>query len=254
VSYAAAWWRFWPTANVGLATGHPLPDGGFLSVLDVDPRHDGDASLDAHEAEHGPLPRTFTVRTGGGGWHHYFHTAEPLRSCQLLPGVELKARGALVVAPPSLHPSGWRYEVEMDAPVAELPAALRALVPNVPTFDPAAWEGDGLPAGVLDMLEAIPASVGYDEWLRVGMALHHADPDAGFDLWNEWSATCPQKYRPREIRQKWKSFARAQGRSPVTLATLRRIASEHGWEDPAVAQGAAIAAQLIASARREATV
>src|SRR5262245_49985471 len=33
------WWRTWPEANVGVATG-----AGLL-VLDVDPRHAGDASL-----------------------------------------------------------------------------------------------------------------------------------------------------------------------------------------------------------------
>src|SRR5215475_8598523 len=57
------WWQTWPTADIGIATG-----GGLL-VLDVDPRHHGDASLAELERAHGPLPDTPRVRTGGGGTH-----------------------------------------------------------------------------------------------------------------------------------------------------------------------------------------
>lgn len=39
----AHWWTQWPDANIGLVTGTA---SGFW-VLDVDPRHGGDASLDA---------------------------------------------------------------------------------------------------------------------------------------------------------------------------------------------------------------
>ncbi len=56
------WWSQWSHANVGIATG---ARSGFV-VLDVDPRHGGDASLAAFEAEDGELPATFTIATGGG--------------------------------------------------------------------------------------------------------------------------------------------------------------------------------------------
>src|SRR5262245_53496866 len=46
------WWAFWKTANVGIATG-----AGLL-VLDVDPRHGGDATLAELERTHGLLPDT----------------------------------------------------------------------------------------------------------------------------------------------------------------------------------------------------
>src|SRR5215211_444197 len=75
------WWSKWPTANVGIATG------GGLAVLDVDPRNGGDESLDAFEREHGELPETRTVRTGGGGWHYYFSEGVGLRSGELAPGL-----------------------------------------------------------------------------------------------------------------------------------------------------------------------
>ena len=105
------WWGIWPAANIGIATGREIPGGGYLAVLDIDPRNDGDSSVEELEQKHGPLPVTVTVRTGGGGWHHYFSSPEPVRSRKdLAPGIDLKAVGGYVVAPPSVHASGSLYE------------------------------------------------------------------------------------------------------------------------------------------------
>jgi hypothetical protein len=97
-----AWWRTSPTAGIGVACG----DG--LVVLDVDPRHGGEASLHQLEYEHGEI-LTLTARTGGGGLHLYLHGTLPARA-GFLPGLDLKAAGGYCVAPPSLHASGRRYE------------------------------------------------------------------------------------------------------------------------------------------------
>ena len=56
------WFDRWPEANIGIVTG--IVSG--LVVLDVDARHGGAQSLVGLESEHGPLPRTVTVATGGG--------------------------------------------------------------------------------------------------------------------------------------------------------------------------------------------
>jgi hypothetical protein len=93
-----AWWDRWPHANVGIATG----ERSGLVVLDVDPRHGGDHELAALEAEFGKLPDTVTVVTGGGGAHLYFkHPGGMIASLDVAPGLELKADGSFVVAPPS---------------------------------------------------------------------------------------------------------------------------------------------------------
>src|SRR5262245_50703619 len=63
-----AWWEQSPDANVGIVTGWK---SGLL-VLDVDPRHGGDESLLELERQHGSLPHTIEVLTGGGGRHLYF--------------------------------------------------------------------------------------------------------------------------------------------------------------------------------------
>ena len=103
----AGWYRRWPDAGVGIVTG---PISG-LAVIDVDPRHGGDDSLTDWQDRHGPLPPTIEAITGGGGRHFYFTTASARLRNQvgLLPGVDLRARGGMVVAPPSRHRSGRRY-------------------------------------------------------------------------------------------------------------------------------------------------
>ena len=63
----ASMWRDHPDANIGIATG----EGSGCTVIDAD-GEEGRASLADLEHEHGPLPPTFTVRTGGGGEHRYF--------------------------------------------------------------------------------------------------------------------------------------------------------------------------------------
>jgi hypothetical protein len=98
-----AWWAQRPRCNVAVRTGPPGP-----IVIDVDPRHGGDATLARLEGELGPLPTDAPrVATPGGGVHVYFHAptdGEPLRSGSsvLGAGVDLKADGGYVLAPPSV--------------------------------------------------------------------------------------------------------------------------------------------------------
>lgn len=101
------WFRRWPAANLAIVTGL-VSD---LVVLDVDPAHGGDASLTRLQRRHGALPVTLTAETGGGGHHLYFHHPGhrlPNRA-GLAPGLDLRADGGYVVAPPSVHPSGIGY-------------------------------------------------------------------------------------------------------------------------------------------------
>jgi hypothetical protein len=102
-----AWFRHWPEANVGIVTGQV----SGLVVIDVDAQHGGFESLAAMERDLGRVPETVAAVTGGGGRHLYFkHPREALRNrVGLRPGIDLRADGGCVVAPPSVHPSGRRY-------------------------------------------------------------------------------------------------------------------------------------------------
>jgi Bifunctional DNA primase/polymerase, N-terminal len=125
------WWRRWPHANVGLATGV------VFDALDAD----GAAGLTALREFTGTaglrLPGP-VVRTGGGGWHAWFRpTGLGNRPPRGLAHIDWRGRGGAVLAPPSRHISGGSYHWvrSLDrAPLPEVPAALRALLdPDPPT-------------------------------------------------------------------------------------------------------------------------
>ncbi len=99
------WWMENPDANIGLV---PWPSG--LIILDIDPRNGGTESLAELESKYGLLPDSARVYTGGGGFHYYFTLptgVDKVPSRVLRPGVELKAMGGYVLAPPSTHLSVW---------------------------------------------------------------------------------------------------------------------------------------------------
>lgn len=105
-------WGLHPTANVGIATGKM----SGLTVVDVDPKNGGDATLLDLQREHGRLPDTVTVSTGSGGFHFYFADAGVGNSASRIgKGVDVRGVGGYVVAPPSIHPSGRTYEFFEDA-------------------------------------------------------------------------------------------------------------------------------------------
>lgn len=127
------WWRRWPWANVGVATG--AASGVF--VLDVDGTA-GRESLAELEEKHGKLPDTIEQITGSGGRHILFkYPGQPIANkvC-LAPGLDVRGDGGYIVAPPSLHVSGRRYEWEVSSrpgavPLAEAPGWLLELLQPV---------------------------------------------------------------------------------------------------------------------------
>ena len=115
-----------------------------LAVVDIDPRNGG-------TVDRALMAPTAAVATGGGGWHLYYrHPGGPLLAA--LPGragVDVKADGGYVVAPPSVHPgTGRAYRWAGERPVAEMPPALAAaLAPPPAAAGPAPLSGPRLPAG-----------------------------------------------------------------------------------------------------------
>lgn len=127
----AAMHRAVPDGLLAIRTGA----ASGLVVVDIDPRHGGriDPSL---------MCPTATVASGGGGGHLYYrHPSVPMPSRPLpeRPGVDIKADGGYIVAPPSTHPdSRMRYRWVSDRPVEEMAPALRAacLVTGPPATPP----------------------------------------------------------------------------------------------------------------------
>lgn len=97
-----AWWKKWPTANIGLATGHK-----FFAV-DVDSKAGGEETWDTLRAQYVALPNTIEQITGTGGKHILFalpadFTVQNSQG-KLGPGIDIRGAGGYIVAAPSIHP------------------------------------------------------------------------------------------------------------------------------------------------------
>lgn len=101
------WFSRWPSANVAIVTGTI----SGLVVLDVDASHGGEDALARLAARNAGLPATVEAHTGGGGRHIYFkHPGFEVRGrVGFAPGLDLRGDGGLVIAPPSIHPTGRPY-------------------------------------------------------------------------------------------------------------------------------------------------
>lgn len=121
--------RFWtdhPAALIGMPTG--ARSGVF--VLDVDPRHGGDESLSALEAEHGALPETRLARSASGGRHFHFRFVEGVRNNadRLGRGLDIRGDGGYIIVPGSVMADGTYYEWLADIPPADAPQWLVNLI------------------------------------------------------------------------------------------------------------------------------
>src|SRR5215212_4098305 len=132
----------WSWSGVGIVTG---PVSGVL-VLDVDgPEGEEELQKRGH-------PVTPMVRTPGGGLHLYFkHPEQHVRTgIRVAPGLDVKASGGYVVAPPSVGANGKPYEWILSPEEAELadpPEWLMSLLERERAKGPAAPVGERIPPG-----------------------------------------------------------------------------------------------------------
>lgn len=182
-----AWFERWPDANISIVTG---AISGIV-VLDVDPKHGGEASLTALEARHGPLPRTVESITGGGGRHIYFaHPGREVRNrAAMAPGLDLRGDGGVIVVPPSIHPSGKPYRWRNGHSPEDLAPAPLPVWIEQPRFGGDARGGHPLAywrALVKDGVEegrrnqTLASFAGHLLW-------HEVDPDVVLELMLAWN-------------------------------------------------------------------
>ena len=155
------WWRRWRRANIGIATG---TESG-IAVVDVDLP----SALESLDRLLGAeLPMTLTGLTGGGGLHLIYRCSDQSLGNSAgrlpgledeMPGVDLRANGGYVVAPPSVHRSGARYEwLIADRPPAPAPAWLKQPERTFVDLEGVAeadFTGDGSPYGLAVLRDEI---------------------------------------------------------------------------------------------------
>ena len=122
------WDRYSPEKNLAIATG----DG--LLVLDLDVyKQEGIDSYKRLVEEYGQLPETVTANTARGGKHYFYRVKEPIASSANVggyKGIDLKAEGGYVVAPPSVvgKPYAWASGLDpWTTEIADAPGWLLSL-------------------------------------------------------------------------------------------------------------------------------
>lgn len=210
-----------------------------LIVIDVDARNGGVKSYakllkDIPEIKGAGL----VVETGsGGGSKHLYFSVTDGRSLMShhpdYPGIDFKSSG-FVVGPGSKHASGNSYAT-VDGEPSDVAQAPEGLLKKLTKPERKRLEFDGQPIDVsqkdlLEILDYIPnEDCHYDDWIKIGMAIHHASGGAGYLIWDKWSENSP-KYDDTAMDKKWHSFGKAA--NPVTIGTLIHEAKKTGWCPP----------------------
>lgn len=102
-----AWWEQWPEANIGIVTGR------LSNIAVVDVEKGGSTA---------GLPPTLIAKTGGGGWHYYYRYVEGIENkTRFRELTDIRGEGGFVVAPPSVHKSGKKYEWSWVQDINEFP-------------------------------------------------------------------------------------------------------------------------------------
>lgn len=107
----AAWWRRWPSANIGIPTGA----ASGVEVVDVDRKPGGDGFAAFERARRaGLMPGWLAVvRSASGGAHFYFpsNPERPQRSWQAAKThVDFRGDGGYIIVPPSAVTRSGSYE------------------------------------------------------------------------------------------------------------------------------------------------
>ena len=119
------WFTKWPKANIGIICGEI---SGGLMILDIDSER-GKKDIQ----DKGGIPLTPTSLTARG-FHLYFKKREKVFDhYESKNGWELKGNKRLILAPPSIHPSGATYEWQIKpnkVDLAPLPLPIEKILKN----------------------------------------------------------------------------------------------------------------------------
>lgn len=98
------------------------------------------------------------------------------------------------------------------------------------------YEGDGKPVfgfseeQIEGYLKDLPEDLSYDEWVKVGMAVHHETYGEGFALWDEWSSKSPKYTDSAYSLARWESFGVNNSAEYTTMGTVLQMLRQNGVE------------------------
>lgn len=196
-----AWWEKAPNANVALVLGW----GVYAVDVDGPEGHAALAMAGVTFPENTP-----TSMTGKGV--HYLVRGVTGDRIGLLPKVDIKGKGIIVV-PPSIHPSGaqYRWLVSPDA-IPEAPGALRGLLES-PVKAEMAPGGVNGPGWLAEALAGVGQGVRNATCARLaGYFLGKGTPkEAVIQLLLSWADRCAPRFPTNEVYTCVESIAHREG-------------------------------------------
>lgn len=235
VKQIKAWWKKWPTANIGVWL-----EGSDLLVLDIDKndKKDGFAGLSEIMAFVGEkaLPAALTCLTPSGGKHVYFHLVEgvPNKANALGPGLDTWHTAHYVIVPPSNHVQGvYRWEPGCEKPgifpnwLKPKPRQLEPVRRGRPPRERMDVTDKDEVERLIHALKHVD-NTDRERWVMVGFALARAYDwsDAGFEVYNTWAAAA-HNYDPKKTAEQYYKQSKIQPPVGITTASIFEWARQH---------------------------
>lgn len=200
--------------RMGFLTGAAsLGDGWKLLVIDLDEKGtvSGSATWDHWIADNelGCDPETWRARTGGGGQHIYFRYPAHLsirNTQETIAGIDVRAEGGFVIAPPSRHQNGKQYLWIFSPFDTDLAEAPQWLLDKVGASEALPLASAPVPAPSRDLRTApareSPPGQATDAW---GHIIDGRDAYMRDMVWAaivDWYRECPIRPTAPEVEQK----------------------------------------------------
>ena len=256
-----AWWRRWPSAQVGVACG-----AAGIAVIDLDlkPSESKDG-IAAFDVRCGLRSRgaALVASTPRGGRHLFYRasTARPLGNAVDIEGsgIDVRGDGGYVILPSANSPGRTWLEGDPSDELDPMPGWLDAELRELCGSKRATGSGDRRDGASGPLRPADPAELaavrsalryidgeGRNNWLRVGMALKSSDWSEARGLWDEWSQRWPHKFDAADQDYQWQSLVsfRMDG-TEITLGTLFHMAKAGGWTAAVDAEASTLSAARV---------
>lgn len=197
------WWKKNPNYNIAIITGLI----SHIAVVDFD-------SIDAYKKLKDKLPPTWAVKTARG-MHLYYKISSSVAS-RKTDMFDLKAEGGIVIAPPSIHPSGakymWLYPPQ-NTPLQELPDWIKnessAVIPAKDIFN-------GVKEGKRNVSLAKLTGI----WIKAGMS--YEEVVACAKMWNQLNnPPLDEQELIKTVNSIWKRDITNKEKMVKTITTLK---------------------------------
>jgi hypothetical protein len=209
-----AWWRQWPDANIGMATGQ------LSGVVIID--CDSNEATDRFVKVFPEANETLQVKTGRGR-NFYFRFEDGIRNDagkRLGDGIDIRGDGGYVVVPPSVHENGTTYQYDIPKSPARIPGKLREIL-----FASPEREIEGVSGPAKANISKIPVGMRNQAVAQIGGLLRRLglDREAIYKGLESVNVACCEVPLPDdELKRIAESVSRYD--SPGT------VASENPWE------------------------